>query len=82
MERRAMRHMVIVARDRPELQEELVQQFASDPEVQVIPDRRGRERRQRNQLRLPDRRETDRRETGGDVMAKLWLAGYVIVRMD
>ena len=77
-----MRHLVIVARDRPELQEQLVQQFSSNPEVQVIPDRRTRERRQRSQLRLPDRRESDRRETVPDVLAKLWVAGYLIVRVN
>ena len=77
-----MRHLVIVARDRPELQEQLVHQFASNQDVQVLPDRRTRERRERNQLRLPDRRESDRRETAPDVLAKLWLAGYLIVRVD
>jgi len=77
-----MNHLVIVAKDRPDLQDTLCQQFSSDPDVRVIPDRRGRERRQRNQLRLPDRRELDRRETAPDVMAKLWLAGYVIVRVE
>lgn len=77
-----MHHLVIVAPDRPDLQDQLLDQFSSDPDVQVIPDRRARDRRQRNQLRLPDRREVDRRETAPDVMAKLWLAGYVIVRVE
>jgi peptidoglycan/LPS O-acetylase OafA/YrhL len=55
------RHVVLVARDNPELVRYLQAEFASDPEVEVVVDRRLVERR-RNPAGLgPDRRKTDRR---------------------
>jgi hypothetical protein len=77
-----MRHLVIVARDRPELLESFARKFAVVPAVQVIADRRVGERREHKQLRLPDRRRGDRRETAADVQAELWVDGYAVVRVD
>jgi hypothetical protein len=76
-----MRHRIIVARDRPELLETLVRKFSVVSSVEVITDRRDGERRQRAQLRLPDRRQGDRREATADVQAELWVDGYVVVRV-
>lgn len=75
-----LRHLMIVARDRPDLYDQFTRQFAHDPVVDVILDRRVRERRHRAELRLPNRREGDRRESAVYVQSALWLPGYVVVR--
>jgi hypothetical protein len=56
-----MRTLIIVARDEPELWQSLKAQFAADETVEVILDRRLRERRQRIQACEPDRRGADHR---------------------
>jgi hypothetical protein len=73
-----MRHLVIVARDRPELFESLTHRFAGDAGVDVLLDRRVR----------PPHFDTlssvaaeDRRQSPEDVEARLWVEGYVIVRL-
>ena len=53
--------LLIVERDRPDLYNYLTWHFSSEKEVQVIPDRRLRERRQRIQASEQERRRVDRR---------------------
>lgn len=77
-----MRHLVIVARDRPELHDDFRRRFNDDSSVSVIFDRRIGQRRQMAIVRDADRRDTERRQTEEDAQAKLWVAGYVIVRAD
>src|SRR5439155_25233274 len=54
------RHLFLVARAKPELARELRAAFASDPEVEVLVDRRLVERRRNPAGLVPDRRKTDR----------------------
>lgn len=71
-----MRHLVIVARDRPELLDSLKGRFAKDTGVNVLVDRRiGRE------VPVASTHRDDRRQQGEDVEARLWVEGYVIVRL-
>jgi hypothetical protein len=57
-----MRHLCIVARSEPRLDEYLTRYFAGRSDVEVIRDRReGRERRQRDGAPPTERREVDRR---------------------
>lgn len=53
--------LIIVAQDQPELWLALARQFAGNPTVQVLQDRRRWERRQRIQRYESDQRGTDRR---------------------
>jgi len=53
--------LIIVARDQPELWHALAKQFAANPKVQVLQDRRRWERRQRLQSLELDQRGPDRR---------------------
>ncbi len=80
--RQDVRYLVIVSRERPELYDELTRRFSDDPTVEVIVDRRVAERRQRDVERGNDRRTSDRRQATMQVTASLWLAGYVIVRVN
>jgi hypothetical protein len=62
------RHLFLVARDNPELARYLQAEFASDPEVEVLVDRRLVERRRNPAGQVPDRRKMDRRaRPGADV---------------
>lgn len=58
-----VRNLFLVSRDRPELYEQLVRDFADDRDVQVVLDRRFGERRQRLQEHRPERRRADRRRS-------------------
>ncbi len=78
---RPMRHVVIVAGDRPDLYEQFRRQFRRDRMIEVLFDRRIADRRRRDEVRIPDRRQEQRRISAVDVNAGLWLDGYVIVRM-
>ena len=72
-----MQHLVIVARDRPELFESLTHRFAGDTDVDVLLDRRVR-------ALLADLSRVyseDRRQNPEDLEARLWVEGYVIVRL-
>lgn len=71
-----MRHIVIVARDRPELLDSLKHRFATDGGVDVLIDRR-------TALDRPDPKidVDERRQNSDDVEARLWVEGYVIVRL-
>jgi hypothetical protein len=75
----ASRHLVIVARDRPDLYGQLTDQFANDPNVTVLLDRRVEERRRQEVARMPERRRRDRRSSNVEILGKLWLAGYAVV---
>ncbi|MGH7277667.1 MAG: hypothetical protein ACREJG_03180 [Candidatus Rokuibacteriota bacterium] len=55
------RELLIVTREAPRLHDYLVREFAGAPEVQVIFDRRVRERRRRQRTPEADRRRGDRR---------------------
>ncbi|MBI2204688.1 MAG: hypothetical protein HYU41_12635 [Candidatus Rokubacteria bacterium] len=66
-----MRHLVIVARDRPELFENLTRRLPSSPSLQVVMDRRHTAPAT---ARTPERRGTDE-----DAPA-LWVQGFIIVR--
>lgn len=71
-----MRHLVIVARDRPDLLDSLKHRFSSDAGVDVLIDRRtGLDRPE------PPTHADDRRQSPEDVEARLWVEGYVIVRL-
>jgi hypothetical protein len=73
-----MRHLVIVARDRPELFESLAHRFAQDGGVDVLVDRRsGRATPIARAVATAD----DRRQNQERVDARLWVEGYVVVRL-
>jgi hypothetical protein len=56
--------LFIVARGDDHLYEDLRQQFAANPEVEVLVDRRHAERRRDQALHDPERRRGDRRGQG------------------
>jgi hypothetical protein len=55
------RHLLIVSRDSPQLATYLRHHFSDAPEVEVLLDRRRRERRRHANGATPDRRRADRR---------------------
>jgi hypothetical protein len=63
--REMVRLLFIVARDHLELWHHLKRDFAQDEAVEVILDRRRGGRRQRVQIREPERRRADRRRRSG-----------------
>lgn len=73
-----MRHLVLVARDRPELFASLTHRFAGDRGVDVLIDRRlGRAQ----PIAPPAVTSDDRRQNPEGVEARLWVEGYVVVRL-
>ena len=73
------RHLFIVARDQKELYDYLLKDFAADPKVEVLFDRRVRERRVRQEPRSGDeRRQGERRQDRIDT--ELRSVGFAIVR--
>ena len=60
------RFLFIVARAQPHLWDQLRRDFAGDDEVQVILDRRRRERRQSVRAHDPERRQAGRRRPSID----------------
>lgn len=72
--------LVIVARDQPDLWFAIQRQFAAYKRVQVIQDRRRRERRQRFHLYEPERRRVDRRRPLC-IENDLYWRPYLIVRL-
>src|SRR5256712_12429572 len=74
------RHLFLVPRDNPELARDLQAAFASDPEVEVLVDRRLVERRRNPAGLVPDRRKTDRRARP-QVGLELKLASYASVTL-
>jgi CRP-like cAMP-binding protein len=56
-----VRYVYVVPRERPELYEQLSREFGDDPEVEVVMERRHRERRRGGSSRSPERRRWERR---------------------
>ena len=61
-----MRYLLIVSRAEPTLYEYLKNQFAGRPHVDVVLDRRHRQRRQRAALAPLERRQAERRQRSVD----------------
>ena len=76
-----MGQLYIVARDRPELYEQLKGNFTDEPDVHVILDRRFGERRRRRDGRSPERRQADRRSRPL-VDANVRALGWGVVRTN
>lgn len=57
----AVRGLIIVSRDQPELWQTLSQEFGRSREIRVILDRRYGERRQAERPHAPERRGSERR---------------------
>jgi hypothetical protein len=76
------RHLFIVSREQPGLFSYLKREFASEPEVTVILDRRQAERRseQEPEAAVADRRQGDRR-LQAEIMGQLATLGYAFVRL-
>ena len=74
------RHLFLVARDNPGLARCLQAEFASDPEVEVLVDRRLVERRRNPAGLVPDRRKTDRRAQP-EVVGELSSRSYASVTL-
>ena len=73
------RHLFIVARDQKDLYEYLLKDFAADPKVVVLFDRRVRDRRVDHEaVHGEDRRRHERRQDRVD--AELRSVGFAIVR--
>jgi hypothetical protein len=71
----AVRQLIVVARDRHVLFEELRRAFAGNATVQVVLDRRAGDRRQRRLPQPLDRRTVERRrrrETAEDLRTRGW----------
>jgi len=71
--------LIIVARDQPELWHAMTRQFAADPKVQVLQDRRRWERRQRIQKYDLDQRGPDRRRPAS-LEHNVRYRSFVIIR--
>jgi len=77
------RFLFIVARQLPRVYDHLCQQFAGEPNVEVIMDRRKGERREPEPAVPPpgpDRREGERRRNT-DADEQLRVMGYAFVRI-
>jgi hypothetical protein len=55
------RFLYVIARDRLDLLERLKEEFAQEPDVAVVKDRRQGERRRESHIHVPERRSGDRR---------------------
>jgi len=73
----ARRRLFIVARDEPDLFDYIKRDLYDDANAEVIVDRRVRERRQRRQPMVPDRRRSDRRKLV--VSPALKAFGYAVI---
>lgn len=74
-----IRALVVVARDRPDVWQSLTRHFVGSGDVQVILDRRHRDRRQRIMTPELDRRGRDRRRSLS-IETDVRSRQYVIVR--
>ena len=76
------RHLFIVSREQPGLFSYLAREFANEPEVTVILDRRRGERRsgQEPETELANRRQGDRR-LQAEIVTQLATLGYAFVRL-
>lgn len=75
------KHLLVVARHRRELYEEIKRAFAGHETVQVILDRRVSERRQRKGAPMLDRRRHDRRSRSA-IDEQLRTIGWSLVLLD
>src|SRR5262245_30516943 len=80
-EREIVKHLLIVARHRRELYEEIKRAFAGHESVEVILDRREVERRQSKEGAQPDRRRRGRRARPG-IDEQLRTIGWSLVLLD
>lgn len=74
--------LLIVARNQRALYEYLKNDFADDPEVVVVMDRRQGERRQRAETWTAERRRASDRRGQPPIADKLESIGFAIVRTD
>ena len=77
--------LFIVARGDDHLYEDLRQQFAANPEVEVLVDRRHAERRRDQALHDPERRRGDRRgqgPAGGHVVSAGAVPGLPVLIVE
>lgn len=72
------RYLFIVSRAHPALYDDLARQFATDPKVEIVLDRRFGERRTRRSDDFPERRQRDRRRNE-EVQAQLRERFYAVV---
>ena len=75
------KHLLVVARHRRELYDEIKRAFAGQETVQVILDRRTNQRRQKKNGLMLDRRRTDRRSRSA-VDEQLRTIGWSLVLLD
>lgn len=77
--------LFIVARGHDRLHADLQQQFAGNPEVEVLIDRRHAERRRSQTPHDPDRRRSDRRDqaaAGGHVLTAGVVPGLPVLIVE
>ena len=72
------RYLFIVGQDQPDLRDYFARWFSEVPEVEVVSDRRGGERRQGGQSREPERRRGDRRRNL-NLSEEIRQTGFAIV---
>ena len=77
-----IRYRFIVARDNPKLYEHLVRSFADVPDIQIILDRRGSERRAARVRRMGRERRLRERRTDTRIQEELRLFGWAFVRVE
>jgi len=71
-------YLFVVAQDKPELCDYLRGWFSGIPTVEVVMDRRQRDRRQRGDINEPGRRRGDRRGKK-EIDAEIRQTGFAIV---
>jgi RNA polymerase subunit RPABC4/transcription elongation factor Spt4 len=76
------KHLLIVARHRRGLYEQIKRAFAGHETVQIVLDRRVSERRQRKQLAVPDRRGAADRRARSVIDDQLRTIGWSLVLLD
>jgi hypothetical protein len=77
--------LFIVARGNDRLYEDLRQQFAANPDVEVLIDRRYADRRQSQTSHNPERRSGDRRDqgsAGGRVVSAAAVPGLPVLIVE
>ena len=74
-----MKHLCIVTRSQPTLNEYLASYYAGRPDIEVILDRRkGHDRRQQDRTPAEERREVDRRLRSVEFVAQ----SFAVVRVN
>jgi hypothetical protein len=77
--RRSRMRLLIVRREDVGLHQRLKKEFADEPTVEIIADRRGAERRQTSLGHEPERRRSDRRCDNQSVTLALGSVGWAEV---